>query len=596
MSIEKEKIYPKATMRNLTHFKSEDYSVPLMLSEFIDNSIASWEGSKKNEDISGLEIKITLTKFSQQLNNGNIIDKYSVEIRDNAGGMNESNMRNSAELYDAGEKGDNDLNQHGIGMKSACFWLGDDVTIYSKNEFETKMNVLELNSSVRKDTDELYWDYSSQEFDNSKIKSETGTTIIIDGARRDSFIFDDKSKVNFLTSYLGWKYKYYVQKGVKIIVEFLFHGDENYIEKDSYFLIKPFVIDFWKWDIFLEYLKDKNKTNDKFDINDAEELLRSEIDKIYKNSEMNSFKSKICLKILSNEEVKFDIVRDFKLDNMEKLEIKNLGIISPLAKKKLKFSLENICGLATFHHNRGINIGPVDPKIFNGKISSLLNFSYDGKSKMSSKSTPKRLTGEAYFKNVKTEINKTTIIMNNKSEEALRIILGNIWKDFEEVLDVIVSVENKFKETKKINQKSAENVFESTLEKMCQENKKENEHVKNVEATEEGNFKYNYSNIEINGHKYNFSLIENENIEEAFICRQNDEYDFEIDYKYSHQIWFPMNEKNESKDARKTIHPLIISLSLIQHEIKDNESRQVKKPIEIFEILNSITSNWKGNR
>ena len=57
-----------------------------------------------------------------------------------------------------------------------------------------------------------------------------------------------------------------------------------------------------------------------------------------------------------------------------------------------------------------------------------------------------------------------------------------------------------------------------------------------------------------------------------------------------------MNEKNESKDARKTIHPLIISLSLIQHEIKDNESRQVKKPIEIFEILNSITSNWKGNR
>lgn len=592
-------IEPKATVRNMTHFMSEDYTIPLLLSEFIDNSIASWENTV-SKDISGLSIKITFYKTETQYGE-NTRTKYSIKILDNAGGMTEEVAKKSTEMYDKQDKEENDLNQHGIGMKSACSWFGKDYEFYTKSKYEEKTNIIIWKSSDKKPNDRLAYLFGKKEKDYNEIPTETGTAIFIESVREDAFILSNSNYSNmskFIKTFLGWKYKYYLEKGLEIIIKYEYSGDANYIEtEDNILNIKPFQIDFWKKEDFLKNLEKKNKNNPNFNIKEIEEELISRIKEIMNKTTPGSEKWEICEKILSNKEVKINVKRDFNLGKMKTLEITNLGIISPDNKYKTKYSLKNICGLSTFHHERGIDIGPVDDKAFTGKIPKPFNFSYDGSTKNLSKSTALRLTGEAHFSGVKTELNKTTILMEPSVKENFREILGDIWKVFEDVLDVIVDIETNAKSNKSLTIKKAEEVFGSTLTKLNQikitEDNEKKDYSDYVKKTDDGLYKYYYNSIEIGINKYNFSLTENDEIYEAFKCNQKDEFDFDIVYNYKHQIWYPINEKNESEKARKTIHPLIIALSLIQYQIKENENSPIKKNIDIFEILNSITSNWK---
>lgn len=48
--------------------------------------------------------------------------------------MTYEELKQASKMYDVDDKGINDLNQHGIGMKSACFWLGKDVSVHTRRK------------------------------------------------------------------------------------------------------------------------------------------------------------------------------------------------------------------------------------------------------------------------------------------------------------------------------------------------------------------------------------------------------------------------------------------------------------------------------
>lgn len=193
----------KSTKTMLTHFKSEDYSIPLMLSEFIDNSISSWEKIIENKNRLRIEIIFRESYISDSQRDKKII------IKDNAAGMDFSEIQKAAQFYDSEGKGEDDLNQHGIGLKSALGWLGEDMTVFSKTKDDNiYFNSLTLDTTNFNVNDEWYATAKQvgiNDLSKNILLGESGTTIIIDKIYDDdkfAYIKNEEER-NALFIFLG---------------------------------------------------------------------------------------------------------------------------------------------------------------------------------------------------------------------------------------------------------------------------------------------------------------------------------------------------------------------------------------------------------
>lgn len=620
------KIKIKPTKRMLTHFKSEDYSIPLMLSEFIDNSISSWEKNNANTEIVDTKDRLKISIIFQEIYVNDEEREKKIIIKDNAAGMNLDEIERAVAFYDSEGKGENDLNQHGIGLKSALGWLGEDMIIYSKTKEEKNcFNVLEFNTTDFKVSDEWYVtakqidiDYTNKNF----LLGDSGTTIIVDKIYDDDkFIYiREAEQRNALLVFLGWKYKYYIREGLILSLSF------DKIDKDKdknnpiEYIVGDFEIKPWQFSDFKTYIskkvqvsfKGEDSNNDK----ENQEIIYSKIiddflrniKKIMEAEDCNPLKYNICDCILKDKPLLFK--EEISINNS--IQSVDWGIISsdsikyniaknpkfstPYSTLKNTYSFDALQGISTFHHRRGIEIGPFIRKIFwDKKMPQTISFARNRKG-IDGESTPIRLYGEIHLIDFKTEINKAKLIWDESQLSKFKTILQNTWVDsFDDILKEIVRAETQSKSNDKfkLQTKTIEKTINESAEKM---NFGSKDSIGDHECID-GKHNWIYKTF-YNDNEYIFILIEDKLDKKPFKCSQVLENEYKIIYDFSHSIWHPINL--DYTNARSLAHPIIVTLALAQWVIDQNQ--QTKSPIifgkkstriDIFSIIDDLVKNWK---
>ena len=121
---------PKLAIDNLNIYKSfrkSSYTIETAVAEFVDNSVDAFSSSIENK---------TIIIFWN-------LDENWLQIIDNAKGISKDKVNNIFRVFNSDEK-------LGIGLKNAAFFLGNKLTIESKNDeqnfgFKTQLNINDKN-------------------------------------------------------------------------------------------------------------------------------------------------------------------------------------------------------------------------------------------------------------------------------------------------------------------------------------------------------------------------------------------------------------------------------------------------------------------
>ncbi|WP_368487123.1 ATP-binding protein [Spiroplasma sp. DGKH1] len=197
---------------------TKDY---VMLGEYIDNSISSWIGNKKenpNMKVKGLEINICIIGHGE---------KRELHIIDNAYGLTKEEMSYAIKHGKEDKinlKNNTNLNHHGVGLKNASFWAGNKIEFFSKS-FDSKESVEWIfDIDMADNNDEGRVDYTVQN-SNHQIKLlrtndilENGTEIIISKIHGTKKYNWTSKKYEEILKSLGWKYSHYIKEGLKIFI------------------------------------------------------------------------------------------------------------------------------------------------------------------------------------------------------------------------------------------------------------------------------------------------------------------------------------------------------------------------------------------
>lgn len=212
----------RATFASLLNYKNEKSSHIHSLSEFIDNSIASWLKEKsidqENENVDGLQIDITIEPSG---------DTQTIQIRDNAGGMDDTELKNAIQPNNTKGKSDLQINQYGVGLKLATFYLGSGVEIITKKQKKNEYYLI-LNDIESRKNDEAKFEIEEKNAVHFK-KNESGTIIKVLNVylnpnrfiKKES-IFSDKFCNGFgeICNGLGWRYGGLIKKGMKLSITY----------------------------------------------------------------------------------------------------------------------------------------------------------------------------------------------------------------------------------------------------------------------------------------------------------------------------------------------------------------------------------------
>lgn len=164
-------------------FKQLSYSIPHAFSEFIDNSIASYQNDVLKQDPNAEALNI-LIDIKDDLKN----DIQTIRVIDDAAGMSPSQIPPALKGGDT--KQTRGLNVYGWGMKYALYWFTDAFKITTKSCSSVKSS----NVLVEITDDNLNVDPNGPEISDIKnnfngiFKRETGTCIEIKSGRS---IFSD---------------------------------------------------------------------------------------------------------------------------------------------------------------------------------------------------------------------------------------------------------------------------------------------------------------------------------------------------------------------------------------------------------------------
>ncbi|MGL4952061.1 MAG: ATP-binding protein [Mycoplasma sp.] len=527
----------KATYEMIIGYKNRPTNHWLAIGEFIDNSISSYQNKDTSNPVEGLVIDIEVD--SSDLNNKKVI------VTDNAKGMTAAGMEDATQPNDRKNKSDSDINQYGVGMKLGAFWLGQDLTFYSKVKDckEHKLSIItttaDLNTSVSVEAIESY---------EHKIRTESGTKIIVSNVYDNRDLLSHATKVSKFERALGWRYSYLLLKGLVINLSFK-NADGT---KNSKKQIAPFVRRYMK--VSEMYAIELNRSGDKKYVKlqgEKQKVLNKSVETLLSNmksdSELfnNNLLQEAIIKIQKDEELKFSKL--IKVNN-EFIELE-FGIAS---EKYNEAKLGEMSGVCVKHADRAIMHGPNDDN------TSCFQFKYKQKGS-GGDATLRRLIGEMSLTGIEVpDENKSRFNWSRTGEQDIEAALISIYKDLDNILDIIVKVS-----------KMKENIIPSLQEskKMvsCLTSSVNPEHITDIKVIDNpGKDLSGYTmKHKMNDQIYTINIFEDWNPQDYyFMDAKKDDFAKKITIKIEaeNSFWKPLIEKADFKS--KILFPLAIILSV----------------------------------
>ncbi|MBD5445942.1 MAG: hypothetical protein HDR31_01340 [Mycoplasma sp.] len=512
----------------------------LALSEFIDNSISSWNSYSKdnyeNINVEGLEISIIFDGTDEK--------NKKLYVRDNANAMNKNYLEDVLKLSDTKGKNDKQYNQHGVGMKLGIFWYGEDGIIYSKQK-NSKEYFVELRTSSEYNDPGADVEVESKKSFENIVKYDSGTTIIVEK------IYDNRwLKTNDLTEIadaLGWRYRELLidkesdRHGMKISL-FQKVNDNRTKNGNKEIIVKPFFVNSFTFNSFVEHHKKKKN----FDFETFKSRYSNDIETLIKENKSNDIILEFCEKLKNNQPL--ESVKEIEWEGCDKPAILKFGIINSEYENKLG----KLNGLTTFHLNRAINHGPN-----NAESNSCIPFSNKDQIYSSSGDpTWRRLYGEINLTGYeKPDQNKSRFDWSYNGEENLREQLAKIWNDLKDLLKLIVNWEKILITNQITNAKDKEKLI--NFSKGSLDLNKIYPRLENCEITEEKE-----PCFYIEEEDKNIWILENINSELINIDAQ-DEKNVYVHFNANHKFWKPFIDSKDTLEYRgNSIYPLILLVAL----------------------------------
>lgn len=529
----------KANIEMFRDYQSRPLNHWIALSEYIDNSISSYKKNNHNS-VNGLDIDITFDYTDE--NNHKLI------IIDNSSGMDSFELECSIQPHDIKGKSDTTYNQHGVGMKAATFWYGEDLTIYSKRKDEDEYK-LELITSNKQPNDYVY--VESLLSSENKILNESGTMIIVNHVYDKRSILTKIKQLEYIENAIGWRYNKIINQGARIKLNIC--SNDN--KKNKSINIKSFS----NTPLTKEMLLNSNKKNIK-------EMKENRF-----NSLWSDYYKKICQK---NKDYLFDLWK--KLENNEPQET-SIKIILNNQECWLKFGIlndnvtrKNYCGLTIYHLDRAIIHGP-------NLESSKNSCYYFAESKITSTIKASWLYGEIDLTGIeKPTQNKEEFDWSYDGKENLKNILYEIYENLNTtILDFIINI-SQIKSDNKNNMESSKDTIPKTFI---------NAHDVNIK-TGENNIEFLNFKININDKDVEIDILESgKEFLEFNYDDMNNKLTLIIDPE--NKFWQPFLHVSNFKE--KIVNSTIIVLGLAAWKIEKmiNEDNDCKN-VDLIEIIKEI--------
>lgn len=541
-----------ATYEMIKNYRNKKTNYWLAISEFIDNSIGSYQKNDRNNPIDGLEIFITFD-FKDK-NNKKII------ILDNAYGMDKEKLEDAMQPCDRRGKSDTQYNQYGIGMKLGIFWFGEDGLIYSKEKGK-KEHKLEFFTSNVNSNQEVVVD--AIESKDNKIPLEHGTYIEISKIYDERDILCQKDALNQFKDALGWRYNKLLDKGLKIFITIKCDEDKKCMTNEQIkgYFNKPFQLS----QLFHKSDQINRQRREEF------EKLKEKINKDLDNkSEL--FKN-VWKKLINDEKILVE--KEITINN--KKVVINFGIISADRTSKKTYS-----GLTIYHMDRALYHGPNK----DGSDNKCSNIQFV-ESPNSSNQSYRWLYGDLNLTGIeKADDNKSGFSWSKHGWDNLREELDEIYyKDLKDILSMIVSIDN-IKSNEKQNEKSIESDRKSFSNKVV--------HFKNSQICQEANGEYGIKGVcEINGENISISIYESDNVEFIETKRNDETKEWTICIEREHKFWKPFINKEGFKG--EMLYPVALYLGVTN--LIYNNSLELAKfdpngSKSYIEILKIIINDW----
>lgn len=347
-------------------------SLELCLSEFIDNSIASFytDQARVNDPLDILKVTITC-HLKKNVGQANFADRHYT-ILDNANGMVMQTLQDAMIQYkNSDTKDQKSMNQYGIGMKFGIFWIGSDADIYTKERYCPEY-IGRYNSFNKDESADVVSSVTLS--DKNVIQTSSGTEIKIRNVYKHRALTN--SKIESLKSFFGFRYAPYLNKGkLLIILDLVKHvynpktGTEEVTKEKSVYIDKDTV-----GQSTLGFFN----LNDVFPNEERKEKAIAFIDeKESKNPEWSQFVKDKLEMIKRGETMTFDDYLEIPkllgspMDDEDNQDFSCCETIkAPIKVHILKAPSKNSCGLGILHNNRYIH----HPSPNNKDMESVKNY------------------------------------------------------------------------------------------------------------------------------------------------------------------------------------------------------------------------------
>lgn len=558
-----------ATYAMIKAYKNQPSNKWLALSEFIDNSISSWQGKDNPEkSLEGLEIKIIFD--TRDDNNLRLI------ISDNANGMSEDEIVNAMQPSDRRNKKDTHYNQYGVGMKLGIFWYGEDGIVHSKIKGK-KEYCVELKTSIHDENEGV--EVSSEKPDKNVIEYESGTTVII-----EKVYLNRKLKSNDLKDIkdaLGWRYGKILSRytnsnqyipGMKIQIKELSLDTKK---TNSFSDVEashhtPFSID-----RFISYHSKKSGYNIKKFVKEWEES----VDNILydeKNQDKHILK-KFCQLLKEEKDLVSEI--DIVFDNNKIAPLK-FGILAPSS------NYSKIEGVTTYHIARAIDHGP------NTSESSTLSFKTTKNTGGVGDPTYRRLFGEINLTGIENpDQNKSRFDWSYNGKDKINKVLDKIWGELKPLLSLMANNWEMMQKTSELKDNKEKKEVMNASTKVLNTSIIE----PSVEPiSEEGKIMDQPCYI-IKDNNKKIWIFESLSVGSDLVRTESVEDGIKIFYNAEHKFWKPfINDKKFTLQYRGScVYPLILLIGLCNDYFRDKELtlsllNDNKLPMDFEEVINEV--------
>lgn len=562
-----------ATYSMIKGYKYQPSNKWLALSEFIDNSISSWQGKENYEkSLVGLEIKITFDYRDE--NNLKLI------ISDNANGMTEDEILNAMQPADRKGKKDTHYNQYGVGMKLGIFWYGEDGIVHSKINGK-KEYCVELKTSLVNENTEV--EINSKRPDENFVEYESGTTIRIEKIYPERKLKSDD--FNNIKEALGWRYGKILSKNLKdtgeykpgmtikirqLINDKKANSSNVWCNVEASYHI-PFTLN--------KFIESKSKKDD-FNMEKFQNEWENDVNQLLINNQDNIVLKEFCDLLIRGKELVSEV--DVLFESAKKNAKLKFGVLSPSS------NYSRFSGVTTFHIKRAINHCPNSK---DNKSSSLL-FKTNKSEGSGGDPTYRRLFGEINLTGIENpDQNKSDFQWSYDGQSNLEEVLDKIWNDLKPLLNLIIQWERLTLTKKLDSDKEKTKVIESSI-KVLNTNIIE---AKIESITNDDGDSINMPCYVLKEDGKKIWILESLDEESDLINVQSTEDGIKIYYNAQHKFWKPfINDKTITFEYRGgCVYPLMLLIALCndyfnRKELTTTLLKENLENMDFEEVVNNV--------